>query len=142
MTASPPVASSTLTPLPVLDCSQLFSGAALDESAAARLAALLRVVADPARLRILSLLQAQPSHEACVCHVTDFLAIGQPTVSHPCACCSTPGSCNASAVATGSITGRSQPRSRTYELRSGLAIHPEKAPRQPAVAGGDDCECQ
>jgi ArsR family transcriptional regulator, arsenate/arsenite/antimonite-responsive transcriptional repressor len=40
------------------------------------------VVADPARLRILSLLQAQPSREACVCHVTDFLGVGQPTVSH------------------------------------------------------------
>jgi ArsR family transcriptional regulator len=42
----------------------------------------LRVLADPARLRILSLLQAQPSHEACVCHVTNHLGLGQPTVSH------------------------------------------------------------
>lgn len=82
MTVSPPVSMSTLTPLPVLDCAPLFSGAALDEAAATRLAALLRVLADPARLRILSLLQAQPSHEACVCHVTDFLGLGQPTVSH------------------------------------------------------------
>jgi ArsR family transcriptional regulator len=40
------------------------------------------VLADPARLRILSLLQAQPSFEACVCHLTDFLGLGQPTVSH------------------------------------------------------------
>jgi ArsR family transcriptional regulator len=53
-----------------------------NEPAAARLAGLLRVFADPARLRILSLLQAQPSHDACVCHVTDFLGLGQPTVSH------------------------------------------------------------
>jgi ArsR family transcriptional regulator len=60
----------------------LFSGAALDEQAATRMACLLRVLADPARLRILSLLQAQPSQEACVCHVTDFLGLGQPTVSH------------------------------------------------------------
>src|SRR6185503_11243399 len=45
-------------------------------------AAVLRVLADPARLRILSLLQAQPSHEACVCHVTEHLGLGQPTVSH------------------------------------------------------------
>jgi ArsR family transcriptional regulator len=82
MTASPPVAFSTITPLPVLDCTPLFSGGALDEPAAARLAALLRVLADPARLRILSLLQAQPAREACVCLVTDFLSLGQPTVSH------------------------------------------------------------
>ena len=82
MSASSPVASSTLARLPVLDCTPLFSGAALDEHAAARLASLLRVLADPARLRILSLLQAQPSQEACVCHVTDLLGLGQPTVSH------------------------------------------------------------
>lgn len=80
MTASLPVPS--LTPLPVLDCTPLLSGAALDDAAAARLAAVLRVLADPTRLRILSLLQAQPSHEACVCHVTDFVGLGQPTVSH------------------------------------------------------------
>ena len=73
---------STAIPVPVLDCTPLFSGAALDEAAATRLAALLRVLADPARLRILSLLQAQPSREACVCHVTDVLGLGQPTVSH------------------------------------------------------------
>jgi len=66
----------------MLDCTPLLSGAALDEPAAGRLAALLRVLADPARLRILSLLQAQPSQEACVCHLTDFLGLGQPTVSH------------------------------------------------------------
>jgi ArsR family transcriptional regulator, arsenate/arsenite/antimonite-responsive transcriptional repressor len=82
MTASPPVSSDALTTLPVLDCTPLFSCAALDEPGATRLAALLRVLADPARLRILSLLQAQPAHEACVCHVTDFLGLGQPTVSH------------------------------------------------------------
>ena len=60
MAAFHPAASSTFTPLPVLDGTALFSGAALDELAAARLAALMRVLADPARLRILSLLQAQP----------------------------------------------------------------------------------
>jgi Bacterial regulatory protein, arsR family len=61
---------------------RLLLGAALDEQSAARLAALLRTLADPARLRILSLLQTQPSHEACVCHVTDQLGLAQPTVSH------------------------------------------------------------
>ena len=79
---APHVPSSSLTQLPVLDCTPLLAGAALDEAAAVRLAGVLRVLGDPARLRILSLLQAQPSHEACVCHVTDFLGIGQPTLSH------------------------------------------------------------
>jgi ArsR family transcriptional regulator len=40
------------------------------------------VIADPARLRLLSLIQAQPGHEACVCHLTEPLGLSQPTVSH------------------------------------------------------------
>jgi ArsR family transcriptional regulator, arsenate/arsenite/antimonite-responsive transcriptional repressor len=32
------------------------------------LASALKAIADPARLRLLSLIQAQPDHEACVCH--------------------------------------------------------------------------
>ena len=42
----------------------------------------LRVLADPARLRLLSLIQAQPNAEACVCHLTEPLGLSQPTVSH------------------------------------------------------------
>jgi ArsR family transcriptional regulator len=49
---------------------------------ARRLASSLKVLADPARLRLLSLIQAQPSGEACVCHLTEPLGLGQPTVSH------------------------------------------------------------
>jgi ArsR family transcriptional regulator len=75
-----PASSSVL--LPVLDCTPLLSGAPLDEQSATRLAALLRVLADPGRLRILSLIHSQPTHEACVCHLTDSLELSQPTVSH------------------------------------------------------------
>jgi len=49
---------------------------------AERLASILKVVADPARLRLLSLIQAQPTGEACVCHLTEPLGLSQPTVSH------------------------------------------------------------
>jgi ArsR family transcriptional regulator len=49
---------------------------------AERLAAALKAIADPARLRLLSLIQAQPDHEACVCHLTKPLGLSQPTVSH------------------------------------------------------------
>jgi len=55
---------------------------AIDAEDAERLAAALRVIADPARLRLLSLIQAQPDHEACVCNLTEPLALSQPTVSH------------------------------------------------------------
>ena len=55
---------------------------ALGPAEADRLAAALRVVADPARLRLLSLIQAQRDGEACVCHLQEPLGLSQPTVSH------------------------------------------------------------
>jgi ArsR family transcriptional regulator len=64
-----------------LSCPPLLAGA-LDAAEADRLAAVLKVIADPARLRLLSLIQAQPSGEACVCHLTEPLGLTQPTISH------------------------------------------------------------
>ena len=54
----------------------------IDPLQAEQLAAALKVLADPARLRLLSLIQAQPEGEACVCHLTEPLGLSQPTVSH------------------------------------------------------------
>lgn len=62
-------------------CPPLLAGA-LGPADAENLARALRVIADPARLRIISLIQAQPEGEACVCHLTEPLALSQPTVSH------------------------------------------------------------
>jgi ArsR family transcriptional regulator len=45
-------------------------------------AAALRVVADPARLRLLSLISTAEGGEACVCNLTTPLGLSQPTVSH------------------------------------------------------------
>ena len=39
-------------------------------------------VADPARLRLLSLIASRPMKEACVCELTSPLGLSQPTVSH------------------------------------------------------------
>jgi len=55
---------------------------ALEPDEAERLAAALRVIADPARLRLLSLIHAQPESEACVCNLTAPLGLTQPTISH------------------------------------------------------------
>jgi ArsR family transcriptional regulator, arsenate/arsenite/antimonite-responsive transcriptional repressor len=54
----------------------------LDQSEADRLARAFRVIADPARLRLLGLIAGYPDHEACVCHLTEPLGLSQPTVSH------------------------------------------------------------
>jgi ArsR family transcriptional regulator, arsenate/arsenite/antimonite-responsive transcriptional repressor len=62
-------------------CPPLSAGALAPEDAR-QLAAALKIIADPARLRLLSLIQAQPRGEACVCHLTEPLGLSQPTVSH------------------------------------------------------------
>jgi ArsR family transcriptional regulator len=54
----------------------------LEAKEADQLASALKALAEPARLRLLSLIQAQPGHEACVCHLTEPLGLSQPTVSH------------------------------------------------------------
>lgn len=41
-----------------------------------------QALADPARLRLLSLLMASENQERCTCDVTDPLGLSQPTVSH------------------------------------------------------------
>jgi ArsR family transcriptional regulator len=55
---------------------------ALDAEQADELAQVLKVLAEPARLRLLSLIQAQPNGEACVCHLVEPLGLSQGTVSH------------------------------------------------------------
>jgi ArsR family transcriptional regulator len=62
-------------------CPPLLDGQ-LRQDEADQLAAALKVLAEPARLRLLSLIQAQPDGEACVCHLTEPLGLTQPTVSH------------------------------------------------------------
>lgn len=56
--------------------------ARLGKADAEELASLFRAIADPARLRLMSFIAAQPSGEACVCHLTKPLGLSQPTVSH------------------------------------------------------------
>jgi ArsR family transcriptional regulator len=62
-------------------CSPLLERA-LDQDEADELARVLKVLAEPARLRLLSLIQAQPDGEACVCHLVQPLGLSQGTVSH------------------------------------------------------------
>jgi ArsR family transcriptional regulator, arsenate/arsenite/antimonite-responsive transcriptional repressor len=56
--------------------------APIEPDQAEELATALKVLADPARLRLLSLIQAQPEGETCVCNLTEPLGLSQPTVSH------------------------------------------------------------
>jgi ArsR family transcriptional regulator, arsenate/arsenite/antimonite-responsive transcriptional repressor len=49
---------------------------------AVTLATTLKAIADPARLRLLSLVAAHEGGEACVCDLIEPLGLSQPTVSH------------------------------------------------------------
>jgi ArsR family transcriptional regulator, arsenate/arsenite/antimonite-responsive transcriptional repressor len=49
---------------------------------AADLARTLKALADPTRLRLVSMVAAHPGGEACVCELTDPLGLTQPTISH------------------------------------------------------------
>jgi ArsR family transcriptional regulator len=54
----------------------------LSESDAADLATLLKAVADPVRLRLLSMIGSHAGGEACVCDLTDAFDLTAPTISH------------------------------------------------------------
>ena len=49
---------------------------------AAQVAPLLKAIADPARLRLLSLVLSHEGAEACVCDLTPYFDLTQPTISH------------------------------------------------------------
>ncbi len=63
-------------------CCPSLLDAALEPGDAAELASAFAALADPARLRLLSLIAAQPSGEVCACDLVEPLGKSQPTVSH------------------------------------------------------------
>ncbi len=62
-------------------CGPLLAGA-LSEAEAEDLAAAFKVLADPARLRLLSIVANVPNGEACGCELVEPVGRSQPTVSH------------------------------------------------------------
>ena len=71
--------------LPVIQataCCAPLTREVLTESKADDLARSLKVLADPARLRIISMVAAHENAEACVCDLTEPIGLSQPTVSH------------------------------------------------------------
>jgi ArsR family transcriptional regulator, arsenate/arsenite/antimonite-responsive transcriptional repressor len=63
-------------------CCEPVTAGALDEEAAADLAAVFKVLADPARLRLLSMVASASAGEVCACDLVAPLGRSQPTVSH------------------------------------------------------------
>lgn len=63
-------------------CCAPLAQATISEEEAEVLAARLKALADPARLRLVSLILASPGREACTCDLVEPLALSQPTVTH------------------------------------------------------------
>ncbi|HWF17294.1 MAG TPA: metalloregulator ArsR/SmtB family transcription factor [Acidimicrobiales bacterium] len=63
-------------------CCASVLAAPLDTTDAAELAGGFSALADPVRLRVLSIIAASPDGEVCVCDFVDPLRRSQPTVSH------------------------------------------------------------
>ena len=64
------------------DCCPVVLSSPLSEARSIALARDFAVLADPVRLRLLSLLASARSGEACVCELVEPLDRSQPTVSH------------------------------------------------------------
>ncbi|HEX6249659.1 MAG TPA: metalloregulator ArsR/SmtB family transcription factor [Nocardioidaceae bacterium] len=71
--------------LPVLDlaaCCAPVTADVVSPDDAAQLARAFKALSDPSRVRLLSLIATQGGGEACVCDLTGFVGLSQPTVSH------------------------------------------------------------
>lgn len=76
---------TTVELLPLRDlqaCCSPITGDVMSAEHASSLARSLKALADPARLRLLSMVVAHEDGEACVCDLTEPLGLAQPTVSH------------------------------------------------------------
>jgi ArsR family transcriptional regulator, arsenate/arsenite/antimonite-responsive transcriptional repressor len=62
-------------------CSPLAAGP-LSAEQAEQVAPLLKALADPVRLRLMSLVASHEGGEACVCDLNDAFDLSQPTISH------------------------------------------------------------
>lgn len=71
-----------LTPVQTVACCSPLTSTPLSSEQAGRIAPLLKALADPVRLRLLSLIAAHEGGEACVCDLNDAFDLSQPTISH------------------------------------------------------------
>jgi ArsR family transcriptional regulator len=71
-----------LTPADSAACCSPLSSEPLSMRQAEQVAPLLKALADPVRLRLMSLVASHEGGEACVCDLNDSFDLSQPTISH------------------------------------------------------------
>lgn len=74
--------SLALTPAETVACCSPLSREPLSRSQAEQIAPLLKALADPVRLRLMSMVASHEGGEACVCDLTGGFELSQPTISH------------------------------------------------------------
>ncbi|MGB0099962.1 MAG: metalloregulator ArsR/SmtB family transcription factor [Nocardioides sp.] len=65
-----------------LACCTPLAGEPMTSEQAARVAPLLKALAEPVRLRLMSLVLSHEGAEACVCDLLPAFDLSQPTISH------------------------------------------------------------
>jgi ArsR family transcriptional regulator len=73
---------AVLTPADTVACCPPLSAQPLSQAQAEQIAPLLKALADPVRLRLMSLVASHQGGEACVCDLNDAFDLTQPTISH------------------------------------------------------------
>ena len=71
-----------LTPVEAVACCAPLTKEPLSADQAERIAPLVKALADPVRLRLLSLVASHGDGEACVCDLNDAFDLTQATISH------------------------------------------------------------
>lgn len=72
----------TLTPVETVACCSPLVREPLSSEQAERVAPLFKALADPVRLRLVSIVAGSEGGEACVCDLNDAFDLSQPTISH------------------------------------------------------------
>ena len=71
-----------LTPVETVACCSPLVREPLTTEQAESISPLIKALADPVRLRLLSLVASHEGGEACVCDLNDAFELSQPTISH------------------------------------------------------------
>ncbi len=77
-----PKSSLELSPVEAVACCSPMGREPLSTEAADRIVPLVKALADPVRLRLVSLVASHADGEACVCDLNEAFALSQPTISH------------------------------------------------------------
>ena len=76
------ISLTVLSPADTAACCPPLSAQPLSAEQAGQVAPLLKALADPVRLRLMSLVASRAGGEACVCDLNEAFDLSQPTISH------------------------------------------------------------